>query len=192
VLPGTYKVVITYAGGADSAFTTVKDDPRMGDRTAIKVAQRAMDDRLRRSVDKLTEGMDRLTESEEICTKIQTELRGIEGKEADSLRKMTTQMQDEIKTMREGITGKASDRQGLARNPFDVTVMVQIREARQAIGSKMAPPGKQEETMVANAEKAVASAVQKINAFTDGKWKQYRGLVEVTKVNLFKDYKAIE
>lgn len=191
VFPGTYKLVITYAGTSDSTLVTVKDDPRLGNRNEIRSAQRALYERLRKSVDRLTEGMDRLTESEEVCTKLQTELRGIEGKDADSLRKMTTKMQDEIKSIRDFINGKTSDRQGLARNPFDVTVMSQLREAEQSIGSKMALPGTQEETMVANAEKAIADALQKINAFFEGKWAAYRSLVESTKVNLFKDYKPI-
>ena len=40
-------------------------------------------------------------------------------------------------------------------------------------------------------KKTVNEAVQKINAFFEGKWKDYRNLVENTKVNLFKDYKPI-
>ena len=192
VLPGTYKVVLTFARASDSTFVTIKDDPRMGDRNEIRAAQRAMYDRLRKSVDKLTEGMDRLTESDEICAKIQTQLNGLEGKDADSLRKMTTKMQDEIKSMREFINGKTSDRQGLARSPFDVTVMSQLRLAQQSIGSKMVSPGEQEETLVSNSEKAIVEALQKINAFIDGKWKDYRSLVDATRVNLFKDYKPIQ
>jgi photosystem II stability/assembly factor-like uncharacterized protein len=192
VNPGTYKLVISYGGATDSTFATVRDDPRMGDRNEIRAAQRALHDRLRKSIDKLTEGMDRLTESDEVCTKIKTELNEIDGKDADSLRKATTKIQDEIKSIREFINGKTSERQGLARNPFEVTVMSQLREAQQAIGSKMVVPGEQEQTLVSNAEKAVGEALQKINAFTDGKWKDYRSLAEATKVNLFKDYKPIQ
>ena len=192
VLPGTYKLVITYAGASDSTFVTVKDDPRLGDRKEIKAAQRAMHDRLRKTADKLTEGMDRLTESDEICAKILNQLSGIEGKDVDSLKKTTTKMQDEIKSIREFINGKTSDRQGLARNPFEVTVISQLREAQQSIGNKMVAPGEQEETLVSNAEKAVVEAVQKINTFINGKWKDYRSMAEGTKVNLFKDYKPIE
>ena len=191
VLPGTYKMLITYARASDSTFVTVKDDPRLGNRNEIKLAQRKMYDRLRKSADKLTEGIDRLTEAEEVCTKIQSQLKGVEGKETDSLRKATTKMQDEIKVIREIISGKPSDRQGITRS-FDVTVMTQLQSAQQSIGSKMVIPGQQEETMLANAEKAVAGAVQKINGFFDGKWKDYRQQVEGTKVTLFKDYKPIQ
>jgi len=192
VLPGTYKLVITYARASDSTFVTVKDDPRLGNRNDIKLAQRKMYDRLRKSANKLTEGMDRLTEAEEVCTKMQSQLRGIEGKETDSLRKTTTKMQEEIKAIRETISGKTSDKQGITRSPFEVTTMTQLQSAQQSIGSKMVIPGAQEETMVGNAEKAVADLVQKINAFFDGRWKDFRLQVEGTKVNLFKDYKPIQ
>jgi hypothetical protein len=151
-----------------------------------------MYDRFRKSADKLTEGMDRLTEAEEVCTKMQSQLRGVEGKDADSLRKTTTKMTDEIKSIREFISGKTSDAQGIARSPFQVTVMTQMQLAQQNVGSKMVVPGQQEETLVANAEKAVNDAIQKINTFFEGKWKNYRNLVEGTKVNLFKDYKPIQ
>jgi len=192
VLPGTYKMVIRYAKAADSTMVTVDDDPRFGNRNEIKLAQRALYDRLRKSEDKLTEGMDRLTESDEVCTKMLAELRDITGKDADSLKKMTTSMQDSIKSIREFITGKKPDRQGLAESPFEVTVMSQLREAQRSIGSKMVAPGPQDETMVSNAEKAVGEALQKINAFFEGKWAAYRSQVEGTKVELFKDYKPIE
>jgi len=192
VLPGTYKVVLTYARTSDSTFVTVKDDPRLGNRNDIKVAQRNLFNRLRKSADKLTEGMDRLTEAEDVCTKMQTQLRGVEGKDADTLRKATTKMTDEIKTIREIINGKTSERQGLSRSPFEVTVMTQAQSAQQSIASKMVAPGQSEETMVDNAEKAIGDVVNKINDFFENKWKGYRSLVEGTKVNLFKDYKPIQ
>lgn len=151
-----------------------------------------MADRLQKSADKLTEGMDRLTEAEEVCNKITAQLKGVEGKEADSLKKTTAKMMESIKTIREEINGKSSDKQGITRSPFEVTTMSQLQAAQQSIGSKMIAPGAQEETMVMNAEKAVTGVVQKINLFFEGKWLAYRQQVEATKVNLFKEYKPIE
>jgi hypothetical protein len=104
---------------------------------------------------------------------------------------MTTKMTDEIKAIREIISGKTSDKQGITRSPFEVTVMTQLQLAQQSISSKMVAPGQQEETLAGNAEKAVADVIQKINSFFDGKWKDYRQQVEGTKVNLFKDYKPL-
>jgi len=192
VLPGTYKLVMSYARSSDSTFITIKDDPRLGNRNEIKLAQRKLYDRLRKSMNKLTEGMDRLTEAEEVCTKMQAQLKGMEGKETDSLRKSTTRMQDEIKKIREFINGKTSDKQGITRNPFEVTPMTQLQQAQQSIGSKMVVPGQHTEQMIVNAEKAITDVVEKINSFFIRSWMNYRQQVENTKVSLFKDYKPIE
>jgi photosystem II stability/assembly factor-like uncharacterized protein len=192
VLPGTYKLVMSFAGSSDSTFITVKDDPRLGNRNDIKLAQREMYNRLRKSADKLTTGTDQLTESEEVLTKMLSQLKGMEGKEIDSLRKATTKMQDEIKNIRELISGKTSTAQGISRSPFEITVMSAIQTAQQSIGSKMVAPGPQVETLVENAEKAVKEVTDKINNFYSSKWTAYRQQVEGTKVNLFKDYKVIE
>ncbi|MBK8522555.1 MAG: hypothetical protein IPL54_17415 [Chitinophagaceae bacterium] len=192
VLPGTYKLVMAYAGASDSTYITVKDDPRMGNRNDIKLAQRDMYNRLRRSADKLTAGTDQLTESEEVLTKMLAQLKGMEGKEIDSLRKSTTKMQDTIKSIRELISGKTSTAQGISRSPFEVTVMSTLQTAQQSIGSKMVVPGRQVEILVENAEKAVKDITEKINNFYSSKWAAYRQLAEATKVNLFKDYKMIE
>jgi len=192
VLPGTYKIVMSYARASDSTYVAVKDDPRLGNRNDIKLAQRRVFERVKKSAAKLTEGMDRLTEAEEVCTKMQAQLKGVEGKDADSLRKSTTKMQDEIKLIREMISGKTSDKQGITRNPFAVTVLSQLQQAQQSIGSKQVEPGPQVEVMVSNAEKAVTSAVERINGFFGGSWVSYRQQVENTKLNLFKEYKPIE
>jgi photosystem II stability/assembly factor-like uncharacterized protein len=191
VLPGTYKLVMMYGGGSDSTFITVKDDPRLGNRNDIKLAQRRFYDRLRKPQDKLTTGMDQLTESEELLTKMQAQLKGLEGKEIDSLRKSTTKMQDEIKTIREFISGKPSTVQGIAAGP-EKSVMISLQQAQQSIGSKMVVPGLQPEILISNAEKAVKEALDKINGFYNAKWPAYRQQVEATKLNLFKDYKPIE
>ena len=192
VLPGTYKLVMSYSGSMDSTFITVKDDPRLGNRNDIKIAQRNMFARFRKSSDKLVTAMDQLTESEEVLNKVLAQTKGVEGKDVDSLRKASNKMLDEIKAFRETINGKTSDKQGLSRNPFEVTVMSILQTAQQSIGSKMVAPGPQVEALVATAEKAIRDIVDKINGFYAGKWKAYREQVEATKVNLFKDYKPIE
>ncbi len=191
VFPGTYKVVLTLAGSSDSTMLTIKDDPRINKTDDVKRAQRTVLDRLRKSTDKLIEGIDRLTESEETLGKITAQLRGLEGKNNDSLRKRTTAMQDSIKIIREAISGKVSDRQGLSR-PQDVTVMSTLQTAQQYIFAKSLAPGAQEEALVKNAETVIAATLQRMNAFYETKWKAYRKQVEDTRVDLFKDYQPIQ
>ena len=73
--------------------------------------------RLRKVHDKLVEGMDRLTDAEEILQKTEAHIKGMEGTQIDSLRKSTKKMQDEIKSIREFISGKPQTRQGYGSVP---------------------------------------------------------------------------
>ncbi|MBS1758563.1 MAG: hypothetical protein JST23_00465 [Bacteroidetes bacterium] len=191
VLPGTYKLVMSYQKATDSTYITVNDDPRIGNRNAIKLAQRKLLDRLRKSTDRLNEALDRLNESDEVCAKVTSQLKGVDGKDTDSLRKTTAKISNEIKSLREIVNGKTSDRQGLSRSPFDITVMTLIQNAQQSVTSKMVAPGATEEALVVNAEKAIDDFIQKTNAFYSEKWTSFRSLVEGTKVNLFKEYKSL-
>ena len=191
VLPGIYKLRMAFAGGVDSTLITIKDDPRLGNRNEIKLAQRKMYDRLKISADKLTTGLDQLTESDEVLAKMIAQLKGLSGKDVDSLRKTTVKLQDEIKSIRELFSGKTFTEQGITRTN-ELTVRSLLQTAQQSIGSKMVSPGPQVELLVQNAEKAIKDLTGKINNFYTGKWVAYRQMVEATKVNLFKEYKVIE
>lgn len=190
VLPGNYKVVITVGKDSDSTSVTVKDDPRIGNRNDIKIAQRNMQLRLRKSVDKLVEGMDRLAEAEEVTRKVEAQYKDSEGKEADSLKKSSKKMQDEIKTIREFISGKPQTRQGYGNVP-QITVMNQLQQANGIITAKPVVPGAQEERLVTQAEGLIEQAVKKINTFFSNSWKKYQQQTESTPLKLFKEYKEI-
>ncbi len=191
VLPGIYKIVLALNRDLDSTYIKVNDDPRFGNRNTVKLAQRNMINRLRKSADKLVEGMDRLTECDDVCTKITAQLKDLDGKDADSLRKTTKAMQDSIKSIREFISGKPSDKQGINRDP-GMTVIRTMQIAMQYIGSKNVAPGTQEEKLVMNAEEMIGMSLQRVNHFLTGRWTAYRQQVEATKLNLFKDYKPID
>lgn len=191
VFPGTYKIVLQLGKDMDSTTVTVKDDPRIKKPVEVVRAQRSAIERLRKSSEKLTEATDRLFEWDEVLTKMQAQLKGLEGKDADTLRKRTTALQDSIKTIREWISGKPSDRQGITRSPL-VTVMNRIQMAQQYIMSKTLAPGEQEESLLASAEAYIAGAVKKVNEFYSSHWTGYRKMVESTRVPLFKDYQPIQ
>jgi len=191
VLPGAYKVVIHYGNDADSTTVTVKDDPRIGNRNDIRIAQRQLLQRLRQQAEKLTEGMDRLAEAEEIARKVESQFRDAEGKVADSIRKITKKMQDEIKDIREFISGKQQTRQGYGQVP-QITVLNQYQLANAVVAGKPVKPGEQEQRLVRQAEGLIQEAISKINAFFTNDWKKYRQQAESTPVKLFKDYKEIE
>jgi hypothetical protein len=191
-LPGTYKVIIKYGDHSDSTWVTVSDDPRLGNKDQIKLAQKKALEQIQQSADKLSKAMERLSEAEEVCNKINAQLKGSDKKATDSLSKLTKNMQDQLKKFRDKISGPTEEKQGLSRNPFLVTVLTQLRGAQQAITAKSALPGAAEATLIANAESAVSNIVKEINLFFTEKWSSYRNFVEANRPPLFKEYKPIE
>jgi len=63
--------------------------------------------------------------------------------------------------------------------------MNQFQQASQAIGSKPIVPGPQELMLVERAEKLMAGAAERIDAFLKGPWKGYRSFVEGNRPEFF-------
>jgi photosystem II stability/assembly factor-like uncharacterized protein len=189
VEPGTYKVVMQYLGKKDSTMVTIKADPRVADNVAILRSQKALIKKLETSTNRLTLGMDALTDAEETAKKIEGQLKDLEDKSLDSLRKQTKKMQDEIKNIRDFISGKKVERQGYGQLP-QTTVMTTLQEAQRNIRGKNAAPSAQEEKLVAKAEKKINDAMDKINNFFAKPWAGYKSLYEASKINVFKEVKT--
>ncbi|MFN5021404.1 MAG: WD40/YVTN/BNR-like repeat-containing protein [bacterium] len=183
-LAGTYKVVLAYKGISDSTMITLLDDPRLGNRNSIKLAQAALRAELKKSGDQLIEAMDLLTEADDASKKVETYIKDMKGATVDSLKKSTKKLQDEIKVLREFISGTTQNKQGYGQVP-QITVMNQYQQASGAIGSKAIEPGAQEKMLVERAAGLINDAVKKVNAFKEGTWKKYMEQVAATKMDPF-------
>ena len=190
VTPGNYKLVFTYLGQKDSTTINIKADPRVADKTAIVNSQKILANKLITTMSRLTNGMDALTDAEETTKKIEGQLKDLDDKTLDSLRKQTKKMQDDIKNIREFISGKKVERQGYGQLP-QTTVLTTIQEAMENIKGKNVAPGEQEEKLVTKAEQKINEALNKINSFFATPWAAYKTLYENTKVSLFKDVKPM-
>lgn len=191
VFPGTYKLVISLGKDADSTLLIVKPDPGVVLQRDMYDAKMAAVKRVEKSIIKTVEITDRLFEAEETIAKIDAQLKNMEGKEADSLRKKGKEMADSIKKIRNFIMGTPQQKQGYG-SPYEITVGERLREARGEITRKSKIPDAQEFGLIEMAEGLVNEAVQKTNVFFNGKWKEYQQQAEQTPMKLFKDFRAIE
>ncbi|MFC4261617.1 WD40/YVTN/BNR-like repeat-containing protein [Ferruginibacter yonginensis] len=190
VLPGTYKVVYTFNKMVDSNYVTVKADPRKPDNTAIVKAQRALANTLRTTGATLTTGIDQLNDADAIVKKVEAQLKDIETPIADSIRKQSKKISEQIKDIKDFVSGKKIERQGYGQLPQE-TVLTAYNEALGNINEKTVAPGEQEIALVNKATNKINEAVKKINTFFNSNWKQYQQLVENNKVNLFKEFKEL-
>jgi hypothetical protein len=191
VYPGIYKLVVSLGKEIDSTLITVNADPNVPNDKEIYDAKMAMIKRLDKSTTRLAEITDRLADAEESIVKVDAELKNVEGKEADSLRKVGRAMTDSIKSIRNFIFGKPQEKQGYGA-VYQVTANGILNEARQEVLNKTKIPDSQETRMAEEAEGLVSEAVQKANAFFTGKWRAYQQQAESTPVKLFKEYKPVE
>ena len=190
--PGTYKVVFSLSKDhADSTLVTVNDDPNAPLSKEIRDAIRKANARLDKQSLKLTSLVDRLTEADEIIKKVEANLKDMDQKQADTLRKLGKAVQDGLKAIREQLNGKPQEKQGYGNVP-QVTVNSVLSEARSYVLGKRIAPGAQEDRLMKDAEDMVSDVISKANSFFDGKWKEYRALAESTPVKMFKEYKAID
>ena len=191
VFPGTYKLVITSGKETDSTIIVVHADPNVPENKEIYDAKMKMMERLDKSTIRLTEITDRLSDAEETIAKIEAQLKNEEGKEVDSLRKAGKAMTDSIKGIRNFIFGKPQEKQGSGA-PYQLTVNGTLGEARGEVSGKTKIPDQQEFRMATEAEGLVNEAVQKTNVFFNGKWEEYKKLVDKTPLILFKPYKVVD
>ncbi|NCT93095.1 MAG: hypothetical protein GXC72_01620 [Chitinophagaceae bacterium] len=190
--PGTYKVVLSLGRNmSDSTMVTVNDDPYAPTPKEVRDAIRKASARLDKSVLKLTDLADRMSEADQIITKVEANLRDMDTKQADTIRKALKPVKDEMTAIREMLNGKPQTKQGYGNIP-QVTVNGYLQEARSNIMGKVAAPGAQEDRLMSIAEEKINEVITRANTLFDGKWKAFRSLAETAPVKIFKDYKPIE
>ena len=191
VYPGTYKLVVNLGKASDSTMIVVNADPNVLNDKNVYDAKTVMINRLEKSTIKLTEVTDRLTDADETIAKIESQLKNVEGMEADSLRKLGKAMTDSIKNIRNFIFGKPQEKQGYG-TVYQLTVNDKMQAARGEVLGKNKIPAAQELNQVEIAEVLVAEAIQKANTFFSTKWVTYQKLAEATPMKIFKEYKPVE
>lgn len=191
IFPGSYKMVFSLGGKADSISLLVKSDPALIMSKQIYDAKTAACKRIEISTNKVVEITDRLTEAEEMIAKVDAQLKNVEGKAADSLRKSGKEMTDSIKKIRNFIMGTPSGKQGYGA-PYEITVNEKLREANREVTGKNKLPDAQEFRLIEIAEGLTEAAVQKTNTFFTTKWPVYQQQANNTPMKIFKEFVPIQ
>ena len=191
VFPGTYKLVIRSGKDADSTTMVVKEDPNVPVSKEIYDAKMMVNRRVEKSIQKLTAVTDQLEDADETIKKVDAELKDVDGKNADSLRKKGKAMTDSIKNIRDFILGKKQEKQGYG-TPYQLTSYGKLNEARFSVLGKNKIPGPQEDRLISEAELLVQQTIDRTNRFFSGKWNEYRSMVEGSPIKIFKEIKPVE
>lgn len=192
VLPGTYKLKLTFGDESDSAMISVKFDPRVKMSDNILAAKRSMQKRIEESQSTAADAMKRLRESKAI---VEDYIKEMKKKDEDGFKDLiesSKAVKDSIEALMIPIVGKDnSDNEGIIRSPIP-SISSRLGTAGFYVGSSLEKPGDTEERLVKQAEEKLAEAVEDINAFFTNDWKKFKESVEGIDLSPFKDYEPLK
>jgi len=190
-LPGNYKVVAEFNDQKDSTSLNVIFDPRIPKPVEVLKAQNDLIDQLTADLEILYNGTERLKESKSITEKISAQLKGLDGDEIKALKKEIKAINDSISAVQDDIFGKEDeDAQGITSRT-EITATSMVFTAMRYISSRPGMPTSTEQQLVSQAKELMVKGVNRINAFYETSWPEFRKKVEETEISIFKDYKPL-
>lgn len=189
VLPGTYRLKLTYGDQVSENEIEVKTDPRidyqMADLEEVYNAGKEVQEMRQVTADLSKQ----LLESKKTAESFRDDFKK-EDKEAF---KEEIEASDEIVKKIDGILdqifGKEDDRQGITRSS-DPTVTSRQGLAAGYIGSRKTGITETETMLMKQAEDALNEVIDQTNAFYKNDWPGYQEKMEATKIDRFKEIKT--
>lgn len=191
VIPGIYKLVLSYQESKDSAVIEVAFDPRTPISIDILEQQHNLLKQLEVKMDLCYRSVEQLKASKTIVNSIKS-LALKNGKDSyKDLIKSSDSIRKKIDGFIDDMLGKEDKRQGITDRK-DPTSISYLNNAISYVRSLNSAPGATELTLIKNADAKLDPVIANINSFYASDWLAYRTLVENTKLSEFKDYKTLE
>jgi photosystem II stability/assembly factor-like uncharacterized protein len=191
VLPGAYKLRLTFGDKKDSTSITVKSDPRYPNAESVIQSRYAMIKDLQKMTAIGSQAMDRLRESKEIAEEFEKKIKDskrIDLKEATDKIKV---VKDSIAAIMDYIVGKEDKRQGILRQP-DPTPISYIGTAQFYINSSKDPVSTTDQRVFQQAEAQTNKVTDRVNKFYEKIWPDYRSAMEKVSLSPFKNYEPLK
>ncbi len=195
VLPGTYKVKMTYGGVSDSTVVRVHYDPRIDYTMEGLQARKSMQEELQKLMGTMAEATTQLVEAKEMIGTAETMLKahknGGSEEQIKALKETTKTVKDSVNALLDYVFGEESDKQGIVRSPKR-TVTTYLYEPFRYIGSSLGAPGATEKKLMEAARSKTGEAVAKINGFFETEWPEYVKTMEEASLSPFRSFEKVE
>jgi len=191
VLPGAYKLRLTFGNAKDSTTIQVKADPRLNVPQAVIEQRHAMLKELQKMTAAATQATDRLRESLDIVEEFEKKIKESKRTELKEATDKTKAVKDSINALFDFILGKVDKRQGIVRSP-DPTPVSYVQVARGYISRSNDPVSETDQRVYKHAEDKMNEVINKVNNFYSTSWPTYRAMIEKITLSPFKDYEPIK
>ena len=192
VLPGDYKLVLSFGEHKDSTQITVKFDPRYD--LSEEVLQARYD--FLKSIESMQtvahEASQRILEAKETADYYINWMKEKDEKGFEEQIKKSKAIKDSLEVLFEPFVGEDfSEKQGIIRTPIP-DIGDRIGNAYYYAAAKFDKPGPTQERLKKQAEEALRPALEALNQFFAEEWKAYQKSISELDLSLFEDYEAIE
>jgi photosystem II stability/assembly factor-like uncharacterized protein len=191
VLPGTYKVRLTFGDVKDSTSVNVKTDPRYNVDPSITQARYKMLKELQKLSSLALDATTRLAESKEIAEEFEKKMKDSKKDDYKAALDQTKVVKDSIAALFDYILGKEDKRQGIVRQK-DPTPVSYIGTASYYISSSLDPVSATDQRVFKFATEKINAVLNRVNAFYDKTWKDYRTSMEKVSISPFRDYQPLK
>ncbi len=188
VLPGEYKLVLSWQGHKDSTMLTVKTDPRLNiDVEAVK-ANRKLLEPVIKHMEVLAEAMQRVKECKTTMQEVNKMIPKKKNKNIKNLKQVSKVTADSLKAI-SSILFPKENVQGIYRNPKVVTSRLR---GLYSLVYEIEPFNTTQKLVLKQTDELINKTMKRINRFFDQQWKPYREAAEKAGLTPFKDYKPLE
>lgn len=191
VLPGTYKLVLSYREFKDSTEMVVKYDPRVPVSDDALGQKYDLLKKIESKYDLAYRAVERLKESKATAAGVKKQATDIDKEKFADLIKQTDSITKELDRLMDDMLGKEDKRQGITSTK-DPTTISYLDNAKSYASALLQAPGKTEEQLVTNAFDKVDKVISDINAFYAGAWLDYQKSVEGQNLSPFKTYEELK
>jgi photosystem II stability/assembly factor-like uncharacterized protein len=191
VLPGIYKLRLTFGDQKDSTSITVKPDPRFKESTEIIEARYKLVKELQKLSALAAEATTRLRESKNIADEFEKKMKESKTDNYKVMLEKTKVIKDSIDALFNYILGKEDKRQGIVRQP-DPPPVSYIGTAQYYVVTSMEPVSATDKRVYKVAEDKILEVIRKVNQFYETEWKEYRAVMEKVVISPFKDYELLK
>ena len=184
VLPGEYKIKITYMNIKDSTTVKVFSDPRLDIKMENLIERDKMYKDFTPKIEAVTKITEKLDAADRTITLIDEKIKDKTGNNFTELKKMSKAVKDSVKILNELII-QPRNIQGLVTNENILSSL--LRRASGAITGYWDKPGETERVSLMMFENAYKNVAERINKFFETNWVVYRKAVEDAKISLFEN-----
>ncbi|MBL7776563.1 MAG: hypothetical protein JNK89_11210, partial [Saprospiraceae bacterium] len=184
VLPGRYKMVVSYKEYQDSVLVDVIDDPRLQLSVADREKNAAAIRLFHQLVERSGKAYDRLKNAEKTIALVESQLIHVPDSVKKEVLKLGEALRDSIEAMKNEFFAQKEGK-GIQRNPN--TLNNYLRQAINYIDNSPAEPNGAAQIAMRQAESEVDRVLARIDRFFAQDWAPYREKAERIQYSLFKD-----